>query len=308
MDQSQEGRPMSLKMDVFHEGFRHAGWLGGLFLLAFAIAMPLSAQQSGEAKRDPRLDYAGKLIESSSAAKKVEASGNDEAIALREQARGLFDLAVKAQDAGDQATASEYLNQAIRAMQKAVRLSDPDDVTGPKARADFKRVESSVDALNDALLRIGDEKGVKDKIAPITREVASLRGEAGAMFEAGKPAEGRAKLDQALQLLKVNIEGLRGGEELTRSLDFKSKEEEFHYEVDRNDTHQMLVKVFAEEKIKSDSTRKRVEGFLQSALGLRAAADALGKEGQYEAGIGKLEESTKELIKAIRSAGLYIPG
>jgi hypothetical protein len=83
-------------------------------VLLLAAAVPLAAQQAGEGKRDPRLDYAGKLIESSSAAKKVEASGNAEAMALREQARGLFALAVKAQDAGDQATASEYLNQAIR--------------------------------------------------------------------------------------------------------------------------------------------------------------------------------------------------
>ena len=294
---------MSLKMDVFRKGSRV---LAGALLLT--LAGTVAAQQAGEAKRDPRLDYAGKLIESSSAAKKVEASGNAEAMALREQARGLFALAVKAQDAGDQATASEYLNQAIRAMQKAVRLSDPEDVTGPKARADFERVESSVDALSDALGRIAQEKGVQAKIGPVTEQVAGLRGEAKSLFDAGQPVEGRAKLDQALQLLKVNIEGLRGGEELTRSLDFKNKEEEFHYEVDRNDTHQMLVKVFAEDKITNDSTRARVQGFVEQATALRAEADALGKGGDFEAAIGKLEESTKELIKAIRSAGLYIPG
>lgn len=299
---------MSLKMDEFTAGlWRHARILGAALMLTLLVP-PAYSQQTSSDGHDPRLDYAGKLIESSSAAKKVEQSGNAEAMALREQARSLFQLAIKAQDGGDKATSSEYLNQAIRSMQKAVRLSDPGDVTGPKARADFKRVESSVDALNDALVRISKEKGVQDRISPVTQQVTSLRGEAGALFDAGKPEEGRAKLDQALQLLKVNIEGLRGGEELTRSLDFKSKEEEYHYEVDRNDTHKMLVKVFAEEKITSDSTRKRVEGFLQSALGLRVAADALGKQGQFEEAIVKLEESTKELIKAIRSAGLYIPG
>ena len=93
-----------------------------------------------------------------------------------------------------------------------------------------------------------------------------------------------------------------------RDLNFANKEEEFHYEVDRNDTHQMLVKVFAEEKITNDSTRARVQGFVEQASALRAEADALGKSGNFEAAIGKLEESTKELIKAIRSAGLYIPG
>ena len=52
----------------------------------------------------------------------------------------------------------------------------------------------------------------------------------------------------------------------------------------------------------------RVEGFVQQALALRREADDLGGQGQFEAAIGKLEASTKELIKAIRSAGLYIPG
>ena len=299
---------MSLKMEVFTVERWRRGRLFGVALMLLLLVAPAFGQQAGGNDRDPRLDYAGKLIESSSAAKKVEASGNAEAKALREQARTLFQLAIKAQDSGDKATASEYLNQAIRSMQKAVRLSSPGDVTGPKARADFKRVEMSVDALNDALTRISKEKGAQGKITPVTDQVASLRSEANALFDAGKPEAGRVKLDQAMQLLEVNIEGLRGGEELTRTLDFKSAEEEFHYEIDRNDTHQMLVKVFAEDKITNDNTRKRVDGFLQAALGLRAAADALSNEGQYEAAIGKLEESTKELIKAIRSAGLYIPG
>lgn len=299
---------MSLKMGNFDLGLQRGIAAAVLACLLPLTSLPVFAQQAEEAKRDPRLDYASKLIESSSAAQKVEASGNAEALALREQARGLFALAVKAEEAGDGATASEYINQAIRAMQKAVRLSNPDDVTGPKARDDFRRVESSVDALAEALTRISQEKGVEARIGPVTAQVTDLRAEAEALFDAGQPAAGRIKLDLALQLLKVNIEGLRGGEELTRTLDFKSKEEEYHYEVDRNDTHQMLVKVFAEEKITNDNTRARVEGFLQTALGLRVAADALGRQGEFEAAIGKLEESTKELIKAIRSAGLYIPG
>jgi len=299
---------MSLKIGNFDLGLRRGIAAAVLACLLLPTTLPVFAQQTEEVQRDPRLDYASKLIESSSAAQKVEASGNAEALALREQARNLFALAVKAEETGDHVTASEYINQAIRAMQKAVRLSDPGDVTGPKARDDFKRVEASVDALAEALTRISQEKGVEGRIGPVTAQVDGLRADANALFDAGKPAAGRIKLDLALQLLKVNIEGLRGGEELTRTLDFKSKEEEYHYEVDRNDTHQMLVKVFAEEKITNDNTRARVEGFLQTALGLRVAADALGRQGEFEAAIGKLEESTKELIKAIRSAGLYIPG
>jgi hypothetical protein len=273
--------------------------MAGLLLPAAGLA-----QDKG---RDPRLDYADKLIENSSAAQKVESSGHPEALQLREQARALFQRAVAAGQAGDQAAASEYLNQAIRSMQQAVKLSNPEEVTGPKQQADFKRIEASVAALADALGRISAEKGVQARTQPVIEQIGRLRSEAVALFDAGNPLDGRHKLDQAYQLLKVNIEGLRGGESLTRSLEFKSAEEEYHYEVDRNDTHQMLVKVFAEEKITNDATRARVRGFLDQALQLREQADRLGNSGSYEAGVEMLEQSTRELIKAIRSAGLYIP-
>ena len=69
----------------------------------------------------------------------------------------------------------------------------------------------------------------------------------------------------------------------------------------------MLVKVFAEDRITDQSTRKRVAEFVKSANGLRMQAEALGNMEAFEAAIGLLESSTKELVKAIRSAGLYIP-
>ena len=39
---------------------------------------------------------------------------------------------------------------------------------------------------------------------------------------------------------------MRSGDTLVRSLNFASKEEEYRYEIDRNDTHQMLIKVLVE--------------------------------------------------------------
>ena len=101
---------------------------------------------------------------------------------------------------------------------------------------------------------------MQGQITPVVDQVGRIRGDAKALFDAGKPVEAKAKLDTAYQLLKTNIEGLRGGEELTRSLNFANAKEEFDYEIDRNDTHQMLVEVFAEEKITSDSTRQPPDG------------------------------------------------
>ena len=116
-------------------------------------------------------------------------------------------------------------------------------------------------------------------------------------------------LDEAYVAAKVAIEHLRGGETLVRSLNFASSEEEYHYEVDRNDTHRMLVDVLLKEKMKTNwGIEAMVNKFMESADKLRTRADEQASDGEYENAIGTMEQSTKEIVRAIRSAGIYIPG
>ena len=70
----------------------------------------------------------------------------------------------------------------------------------------------------------------------------------------------------------------------------------------------MLVKVLLEDKLGGEAVSPRVSEFLTSAGSLRGEAEAAAKRGDFEAGIKLLEQSTGELVKAIRSAGIYIPG
>ena len=46
----------------------------------------------------------------------------------------------------------------------------------------------------------------------------------------------------------------------------------------------------------------------EQAAALRVNAEAMAKRKDFESGIKLLEDSTKELVRAIRSAGVYIPG
>ena len=116
-------------------------------------------------------------------------------------------------------------------------------------------------------------------------------------------------LDEAYVAAKVAIEHLRGGETLVRSLDFASSEEEYHYEVDRNDTHRMLVDVLLKEKMRTNGgIETMVNKFMKRADELRVRADSQASDGEYENAVTTLEQSTKEIVRAIRSAGIYIPG
>jgi len=102
---------------------------------------------------------------------------------------------------------------------------------------------------------------------------------------------------------------MRRGDTLVRSLNFATKREEYDYEIDRNDTHRMLVNVLLEERRASNPALDRsVRNFLDEAARLRGEAEQQAQKGGFDAAIKTLEDSTRELVRAIRGAGVYIPG
>lgn len=256
-----------------------------------------------------RLASVATLIEKSSAAKQIEASANPQALALRAKARELRQQADDAYRAGDFVNASRMLNQASKAMFDGVRFASPEQVTGEKKQRDFDNRMESVKALLAAQKRISEEKKLGAKGAETISRIEMQIRDAAALAAAGKLDQGRALLDQVYRTTNMAIEGMRDGDTLVRTLHFASKEEEYLYEVDRNDTHKMLIKVLLDEKRGSNpGLEATLQKFLDQAALLRVSAEGKATKKDFESGIKLLEDSTKELVRAIRGAGLYIPG
>jgi hypothetical protein len=51
-----------------------------------------------------------------------------------------------------------------------------------------------------------------------------------------------------------------------------------------------------------------MQAFTDKAAKLRGEAEGLAKRGDHAGAIKLLEDSTRELVRAIRAGGLYIPG
>jgi hypothetical protein len=51
-----------------------------------------------------------------------------------------------------------------------------------------------------------------------------------------------------------------------------------------------------------------VQPLLDKAAGLRKDAEAQAQRGDHDGAIKTLEDSTRELIKAVRAGGIYVPG
>lgn len=256
-----------------------------------------------------RIESVGKLLETSSAARQIESSKDARAIAKREKARESYKAANDSFSAGDLPKASRLLTEATMLMIEAVRFAAPGEVTGKKLENDFTARHESVKALLAAYKRVATEKssvkGVSETVAHIEKSVA----EALKLAAAGKYLEGRAELDRAYLVAKAGVGGLRSGDTLVRSLNFATKEEEYHYEIDRNDTHQMLIKILVDEKRAAmPQLDEQVTKFIGKAQELRTAAEARAAAKDFAKAISLLEESTTELVRAIRNAGVYIPG
>ncbi|WP_420476993.1 hypothetical protein [Noviherbaspirillum sp. ST9] len=297
-----------------------AALIGALFLhtgVTIAADAPAVEGQSVRPARPPetkeqierRLTSVSTLLETSSGAKQIETSGNAQAQAQRAKARDLHKQADAAYQKGDLPAASRLLDEAAKTMFDGVRQAAPEQVSAEKKQRDFDNRLESVKALLSAQKRISAEKKLGAKGAETTAKIEAQIREAQALAASGKIDEGKAALDKVYGATRASIETMREGDTLVRSLNFATKEEEYHYEIDRNDTHKMLVKVLLEEKRASNpNLESMVQKYVEQAATLRTNAEGMAAKKDYEGAIKVLEDSTKELVRAIRGAGVYIPG
>lgn len=274
-----------------------------MWTLSLACAGFAVAQDAAQLER--RVQSVATLIESSSAARQIEASGVPAAREKRDTARLVHREAMVALQGGDNAAAQRLLDQAAREMMNGARLASPEQVNGEKHRRDYAARLDSVRALLAAQQRIVQEKGASKETAEAARGIEAQVAEAERLAGAGRVDEARAIVDRAYLTARVSIESLRRGDTLVRSLHFASKREEYDYEVDRNETHRMLVQVLLADRRDAGSL---VQPFVEKAAVLRAEAEAQAKRGDHAGAVGVLEASTRELVRAIRAGGIYIPG
>jgi len=254
-----------------------------------------------------RFAYLRKLLEISSGAKKVLKSDNDESHAAYLEARKTYILAAEEQD---NVKVNALLDKTVKLMYQAIRKATSKKNLDVKKERDYKRKLLSVNALLEALGRIAVEKHNEADTNQLKANIAATIASADKLVAKRDIDKARELLDEAYLLTKTGIENMRSGDVLVRELNFESIEEEYAYELDRNDTHQMLVKLLVEKKLasKPDSYKQKINARVAKAVVIRNTAEDFANKDDYESAIQALEKSTKELVRAIRMGGVFIPG
>ncbi|MEH6471426.1 MAG: hypothetical protein V7752_09250 [Halopseudomonas sp.] len=202
-------------------------------------------------------------------------------------------------------TAPEQLSNTAQ----AISADNASEFVTEKRKADINKLQSSIDALTQALISIGEEKQQQAMVQDVTTQVSEWERQSGRLVEQGKLIQARQLLDQSLVEVKTAIASMRESETLIRSLNFATKQEEFDYEVDRFDTYQMLLNMLViPRQSLTSSQREQIEQWAEQADQHRTTAGEQAKKRDYEAAITTLEQAAKVLLKAIRRGGVYLPG
>lgn len=235
---------------------------------------------------------------------------------LQQETEAFLDQAENYASGKDYTSASHTLALAYNQLKTAIEKVRGGETLGELSTAqanfedrhtDYKVKLRSIQALLDAHQRIANEKADKEQASRLNATVKPLLDEAAAHAAKGEDEQSLAALNYAYSLVTASIEKMRGGETLVRTLKFETAEEEYHYELDRNDTYKMLIKMLVEDQ-KTMKLTQRIKTYLDKADALRTEAEKSAHNGNFQEAVQQMENSTKNLVFAMRNAGFFIPG
>jgi len=278
--------------------------------------LALQPDNKPEADYEKRLGSIRALLDAHERAAR-EKGKEQTSVKLREEVTSLLREADQQAKAGEYAKALSEANLAYASVKQALnelrggetlgQITTVSIDTTARQNEEYETRLRSINALLDAYQRIATEKSQTAQSKALNDQMNMLLGKASRAAVSRKYDEANSALKVAYEQVRDALEKLRGGETLVRSLNFATPEEEYRYELDRNDTYRMLITMLIEEK-KTMGVDKRVQQFLDEAGAYRKQAEGEAGHGDFPQAIKTMEQSTRSLIAAMRNAGIFIPG
>lgn len=266
--------------------------------LAALLALPATAQEA--APQAPSIEATRALIEGATSAQQIDRSRLPQSQLMRDQARAWLKQAEAAQASGNAAEVKAHLGEARKAMLAALRLASPAQVDGEKAVRDYETRLASVKVLRDALQRLD---AVKNS-ATIASTDAYLA--AAAQYASERSFDlALVEVNRAYEVIKASNVAQRDHTEQVVSKNFATKEDEYKYEIGRNDEYQQLSETVLK-NLAADRAATYTPVFA-TAMSMRKNAQGQAGKGDFAAAVTAMETSTAEYKKIIRASGIPVP-
>lgn len=274
----------------------------GILLLASNPALPASDTDSTEIVRRQitmTQNYLG-----SDTAKKIDASGNEQARQLLRQARTLFSEGNGEFDQGNLDAARQKLMLAIQKFTAAAAANAKKGVDPKKMSAEIEAIRAEIDAYLGSFNAALAEKGPSMAGLLDQQYVADLMSQAGQLQSDGDYQGARSSLNEAKRLIVDALIKVRNNETVVYTVEFQTPADEFRYENERYREYQVLGQKVLDNGDIAQSRKKLFEQLRRKSEQLSEEAVALAGQGNYPAAIGRMEDAVNKMVQGLRMLGI----
>lgn len=271
-------------------------WL--VLLLAFSVGFSAFAE---ERKPSSRIAYADMLLNTSATAKRFEEVGSEEAKEALKGARELLENAQKAWAEGNDKQAEALAGLAMRKFTAATQLLPKTESAQKVMRERYaemmEEIDSYLDWYDTADYISGNDKATVEKAKEGIATAKSL-------YEQKQYEKANNLLAGILNVVVEVSNRNMTASEVVRSLDFATPQEEYEYEVGRNDEYKRLIPIAIDQKNPTGGRLMLIKRFAKQAEDTRTQADTEYANKDVEAAIKTLQASTDQYLKTLRMMGI----
>ena len=272
-----------------------------LLCTSFAISDELNEKQSAVYNK---IKFFSWLVNDSPTVDRIMKSSDSSAVDQLTVARGLLEQAQAGFDDGELLLADEKISAGLKQMTSVSRKIKDDDRVESARKKLFHEIKQHIESFSEAFERVAIEKNDKMVDAMLDRnKLKTIVQRADTLYQEGQLALANHTLKQAADIVDVALRDARHKDVLLHELSFDSIEDEYIYEIKRNESYLMLIKLLQDKKNVSEASRQFVNKIVSSNEKVVKEAEAHAAKGNKKSAIRILEKSTDDLSRALRMSG-----
>lgn len=251
-----------------------------------------------------KLNLLGYILTKSNRAKEVRASGNEEAIAILRAAGKHYDAAKSLLDEGEFDKSNLEIQKSFQNISVAFRMVVDKKKENEVAREQYELLYSRVKNFSDLFNQLPADKikGIldSDKLNMLIKKSESI-------YQKNHPKQALVPLSEAADMLEQALSDARKDETVIYALEFLTPEDEYNYELQRNDNYTLLINMILDAS--PPENRKKlplIRMLVNKNEELVIKADKLFQSGAVDEAIILLEKGNKTLVRALRLGGLTL--
>ncbi len=254
-----------------------------------------------------KLGYAQMVIGSGSA-KRIENSGDKQAIGMLTNARGQIEAAKASLTGGQLEQAMTQVNDGLRLMTAASRqITTESEMAGVNHKAQFEELTNSLKTYEGSYKKNSEraakmKQPVKAKLDSV--EYERLVAEGKSLAAKGDHFAANKSLKKAQSMITSVLTSMLHAQTVTYDKKFETLEEEYEYELARYENYEELIPLAVEQKQPSQRALELIDSFVQKAAKIREEGRGVAAKGDHKMAIMAIQAATSNLQRALRMAGV----